>query len=102
MLRALLREFLEKILSNSSKIFICIVDDSKFSKILGSFPLPIEVIKIARSAISRELLKMGGRPVYREGFISDNGNQIIDVHNLDLTVPYEMEQKLNYVNNHLN
>ena len=87
----------EKILSNSSKIFICIVDDSKFSEKLGSFPLPIEVIKIARSAISRELLKMGGRPVYREGFISDNGNQIIDVHNLDITVPYEMEQKLNFI-----
>ena len=74
----------EKILSNSSDKFICIVDDSKYSKKLGSFPLPLEVIDLARSAISREVLKMGGKPVFRKGFVSDNGNQIIDVHNLSL------------------
>ena len=87
----------EKILSNSSDKFICIVDDSKYSKKLGSFPLPLEVIDLARSAISREVLKMGGKPVFRKGFVSDNGNQIIDVHNLNINVPYEMEMQLNFI-----
>ena len=87
----------EKILSNSADKFICIVDDSKYSKKLGNFPLPIEVIDIARSAISRKVLKMGGKPVFREGFVSDNGNQIIDVHNLDINVPFEMEMHLNFI-----
>ena len=71
----------EKILAYSSDIFICIVDESKHTDLLGKFPLPIEVIEIARSAISRELMKMGGKPIFRNGFISDNGNQIIDIHN---------------------
>ena len=87
----------EKIIANSSKKFICIVDDSKYSSILGNYPLPIEVIDLARSAISRELLKMGGKPIYRSGYITDNGNEIIDVHNLDIKVPYEMEQFLNNI-----
>ena len=87
----------EKILSNSSDKFICIVDDSKYSKKLGSFPLPLEVIDLARSAISREVLKMGGKPVFRKDFVSDNGNQIIDVHNLDINVPFEMEMQLNFI-----
>jgi len=87
----------EKILANSSKTFICIVDDTKFSDVLGSFPLPIEVIELARSAISRKLMVMGGRPVWRKGFITDNGNQIIDVHNLDLKIPYETEQLINNI-----
>ena len=87
----------EKILANSSKKFICIVDDTKYSEVLGSFPLPIEVIEFARSAISREILKMGGRPVLRNNFVTDNGNQIIDVHNLDIKVPYEMEQLINNI-----
>ena len=87
----------EKILSNSSDKFICIVDDSKYSKRLGSFPLPLEVIDLARSAISREVLKMGGKPVFRKGFVSDNGNQIIDVHNLNINVPFEMEMQLNFI-----
>ena len=87
----------EKILANSSKKFICIVDDTKYTKVLGSFPLPIEVIKLARSAISREIMKMGGRPVLRKNFVTDNGNQIIDVHNLDIKVPYEMEQLINNI-----
>lgn len=87
----------EKILSNSSDKFICIVDDSKYSKKLGSFPLPLEVIDLARSAISREVLKMGGKPVFRKGFVSDNGNQIIDVHNLNINVPFEMEMQLNFI-----
>ena len=87
----------EKILANSSEKFICIVDDSKQSKILGEFPLPIEIIEEARSAISREMIKMGGRPVYRNKFITDNGNQIIDVHHLDIKIPFEMEQLLNNI-----
>jgi len=87
----------EKILAHSSETFICIVDDSKYSDLLGDFPVPIEVIELARSAISREVMKMGGRPVYRNDFVTDNGHQIIDVHNLDLNVPYETEQKLNQI-----
>ena len=87
----------EKILAHSSETFICIVDDSKYSDLLGDFPVPIEVIEVARSAISREVMKMGGRPVYRNDFVTDNGHQIIDVHNLDLNVPYETEQKINKI-----
>ena len=87
----------EKILAYSSDIFVCIVDESKHTDLLGKFPLPIEVIEIARSAISRELMKMGGKPIFRNGFISDNGNQIIDIHNLPLDIPYELEVKLNNI-----
>ena len=87
----------EKILAHFSQTFICIVDDSKYSDLLGNFPVPIEVIELARSAISREIMKIGGKPVYRNNFITDNGNQIIDVHHLDLKVPYEMEQLINNI-----
>ena len=87
----------EKILAYSSSKFICIVDDTKHADLLGKFPLPIEVLEIARSAISREIMKMGGRPVYRNKFITDNGNQIIDVHNLPIRIPLELEEQLNYI-----
>ena len=87
----------EKILAHFSQTFICIVDDSKYSDLLGNFPVPIEVIELARSAISREIMKIGGKPVYRNNFITDNGNQIVDVHHLDLKVPYEMEQLINNI-----
>ena len=87
----------EKILAYSSNKFICIVDDTKQSKMLGKFPLPIEVLEIARSAISRRLVKMGGKPVFRNNFITDNGNQILDVHNLEIKVPYETEQLINNI-----
>ena len=87
----------EKILAHSSETFICIVDDSKYSDLLGDFPIPIEVIELARSAISREMMRMGGRPVYRNDFVTDNGNQIIDVHHLDLKIPYETEQLINNI-----
>ena len=87
----------EKILANSSDIFVCIVDESKYTDLLGKFPLPIEVIEIARSAISRELMKMGGKPIFRNGFISDNGNQIIDIHNLPIDIPYDLEAELNNI-----
>tara|TARA_B100000686_G_scaffold31749_1_gene32967 strand:+ start:21160 stop:21828 length:669 start_codon:yes stop_codon:yes gene_type:complete len=87
----------EKIIAHSSKNFICIVDDSKYTNLLGNFPIPIEVIELARSAISREIMKMGGKPVYRNEFITDNGNQIIDVHNLNLNVPFETERLINNI-----
>ena len=87
----------EKILAHSSETFICIVDDSKYSELLGNFPVPIEVIELARSAISREMMRLGGRPVYRNGFVTDNGNQIIDVHHLDLNIPYETEKLINNI-----
>tara|TARA_Y100001936_G_scaffold89137_1_gene87620 strand:+ start:39 stop:710 length:672 start_codon:yes stop_codon:yes gene_type:complete len=87
----------EKILAYSSDKFVCIVDDSKHTDLLGKFPLPIEVLEIARSAISREMMKMGGKPVYRNGFITDNGNQIIDVHNLPIEIPFELEEKINNI-----
>ena len=87
----------EKILANSSNNFFCIVDDSKKVEKLGKFPLPIEVIEIARSAISREILKMGGKPVFRQGIITDNGHQIIDVHNLNIEIPYDLEGFLNNI-----
>lgn len=87
----------EKILAYSSNKFICIVDESKHVDLLGQFPLPVEVIELARSAVSRELMKMGGKPIYRHGFVTDNGNQIIDIHNLPIEVPYDLEAKINNI-----
>jgi len=87
----------EKILANSSNKFICIADDSKLVDVLGKFPLPIEVIRDARSAIAREIIQMGAKPVFREGFLTDHGNQIIDIHNLKIKVPFEMEGLLNNI-----
>jgi len=85
----------EKIIAQMAKRFVCIADDSKLVDVLGAFPLPVEVIPMARSMIARELVKLGGQPVYRDGFITDNGNQIIDVHNLSISEPAALEQKLN-------
>jgi ribose 5-phosphate isomerase A len=85
----------EKIVAAVAKKFVCIADESKLVDILGKFPLPIEVIPMARSYVARELVKMGGQPVYREGFVTDNGNVILDVHNLQIMNPVEMEQRLN-------
>jgi len=87
----------EKILAHSSEKFLCIVDDSKLTEHLGKFPLPIEVLEISRSAISRKILKMGGKPKYRSGFVTDNGNQIIDINNFKIDVPYDMENLLNSI-----
>lgn len=87
----------EKILANSSKHFICIVDDSKYVQLLGEFPLAIEVLEVARSAVSREMMRMGGKPVYRTNFRTDSGNQIIDVSNLKIEVPFEMEAAINNI-----
>lgn len=87
----------EKIVAAVAKKFLCIVDQSKKVDLLGEFPLPIEVIPMARSYVAREVVKLGGDPVYREGFITDNGNQIIDVHNLKILNPKELEAKLNNI-----
>lgn len=85
----------EKIVAAVAKTFICIADDSKQVPILGQFPLPVEVIPMARSYVARELVKLGGDPVYRQGVITDNGNVILDVHNLDIIDPKKLEQQIN-------
>ena len=85
----------EKIVAAASRQFVCIVDESKLVDVLGAFALPVEVIPMARSYVARELVRLGGHPVYREGVVTDNGNVILDVHGLDLTAPVEMEQRLN-------
>lgn len=87
----------EKIVSAVAKTFVCIVDDSKEVGVLGDFPLPVEVIPMARSYVARELVKLGGDPVYREGVVTDNGNVILDVHNLSIVNPREMEKAINNI-----
>lgn len=87
----------EKIVAAVAKEFICIVDDSKKVEILGEFPLPVEVIPMARSYVARELVKLGGDPVYREGFVTDNGNIILDVHNMDISAPISIEERINQI-----
>lgn len=87
----------EKIVAAVAKKFLCIVDASKKVDVLGNFPLPVEVIPMARSYVGRELVKLGGDPVYREDFITDNGNQILDVYNLKILNPKELEEKINNI-----
>lgn len=87
----------EKILAAASETFLCIVDDSKEVDILGQFPLPVEVIPMARSYVGRELVKLGGDPEYRAGFTTDNGNIILDVHNLDLSRPIKAEEAISQI-----
>ena len=87
----------EKILAHSSKRFICIVDDSKKVNILGNYPLPIEVIPLAQSAVALELIRMGGRPVLRQNFTTDNGNIILDVHNFMISEPLKLEKEINNI-----
>lgn len=87
----------EKIVAAASKQFICIADDSKLVDILGKFPLPVEVIPMARSYVARALVKLGGKPVWREGFVTDNGNVILDVHNLQIAEPVHLETELNHI-----
>ena len=87
----------EKIIAYSAREFICIVDESKKVNRLGSFPLAIEVLEYARSFVGREIVKLGGKPTYRTGFVTDQGNQILDVLNLDYAVPYELEIRLNRI-----
>jgi ribose 5-phosphate isomerase A len=87
----------EKIVRAVSKEFVCIADGSKWVEVLGKFPLPIEVIPMARSYVARELVKLGGAPVYREGAITDNGNVILDIHNLDLSNAAALETTINQI-----
>ncbi|BBP03255.1 ribose-5-phosphate isomerase A [Sulfuriferula plumbiphila] len=87
----------EKIVAACSKKFICLADDSKLVEVLGKFPLPVEVIPMAQSHVARELVKLGGQPVLRTGFTTDNGNVILDVHNLAITNPVELEKQINQI-----
>jgi ribose 5-phosphate isomerase A len=87
----------EKIVAAASRRFICIVDDRKLVDTLGAFPLPVEVIPMARSYVARQLVKLGGQPVWREGVVTDNGNVILDVHHLAITKPVEMEDAVHRI-----
>ena len=87
----------EKIIAAASKQFVCIVDASKEVACLGKFPLPIEVLPMARSFVARQMVRLGGHPEYREGFITDNGNLILDIYQLDLSEPMAMEQQINNI-----
>tara|TARA_Y100001968_G_C19341030_1_gene709499 strand:- start:206 stop:862 length:657 start_codon:yes stop_codon:yes gene_type:complete len=87
----------EKIIASSSKIFICIIDESKLVKKLGSFPVAVEVIPMARSYVARKLVQLGGAPEWRQGFVTDNGNWILDVYNLDLTDSKDFEIQLDSI-----
>jgi len=87
----------EKIIAGASRRFICIVDDSKLVGMLGSFPLPVEVVPMAQAHVARQLLKLRAQPVWREGFVTDNGNHILDVNDLAIPNPLEMETRLNQI-----
>lgn len=87
----------EKVLAGAARRFVCIVDDSKLVGMLGKFPLPIEVLPMAQQFVARQLLKMRGNPVWREGFITDNGNHILDIEDLQISNPIEMEARINRI-----
>ncbi|MCY1338871.1 Ribose-5-phosphate isomerase A [compost metagenome] len=87
----------EKIVAAVARTFICIADESKLVPILGTFPLPVEVIPMARSHVARQLVKLGGDPVYREGVLTDNGNIILDVYNLQIDSPAKLEEQINNI-----
>lgn len=87
----------EKIVAAASKVFVCIADEGKLVDVLGRFPLPIEVIPMARSLVAREIVALGGEPVLRQGFKTDNGNVILDIHNLKILNPVELEEQLNHI-----
>ncbi|WP_028470148.1 ribose-5-phosphate isomerase RpiA [Neptunomonas japonica] len=87
----------EKIVAAVAKEFVCIVDSSKQADVMGDFPLPVEVIPMARSYVARELVKLDGMPVYRSGFVTDNGNEILDVHDLEIVDPKGLEATLNNI-----
>ncbi|HLA74759.1 MAG TPA: ribose-5-phosphate isomerase RpiA [Gammaproteobacteria bacterium] len=87
----------EKIVAAASKQFICVADETKLVDILGKFPLPIEVIPMARSYVARQIVKLGGSPVLRENFITDNGNVILDVHNMQIMEPAKLEATLDHI-----
>lgn len=87
----------EKIVAAVSRQFVCIIDDSKLVDMLGGFPLPVEVIPMARSYVAREIVKLGGQPILRPGYTTDNGNVILDVHDLKILDPVELEARLNNI-----
>ena len=87
----------EKILAAAAEKFVCIADDSKLVAVLGKFPVPVEVIPMARSYVARQVVKLGGNPIWRDGFVTDNGNIILDVYNLTLTDPAAVEAELNQI-----
>ena len=87
----------EKVLAAAARRFVCIVDDAKLVGMLGSFPLPIEVLPMAQEMVARRILKMRGQPIWREGFVTDNGNHILDIHDLQISNPLEMEARINRI-----
>lgn len=87
----------EKVLAGAARRFVCIVDDSKLVGMLGKFPLPIEVLPMAQEFVAKRLVKMRGQPIWREGFVTDNGNHILDVHDLQIPNPLEMEARINRI-----
>src|SRR5690606_6371319 len=87
----------EKIIAAASRQFVCIIDPSKRVDVLGRFPLPVEVIPMARSHVARQLVLLGGQPVWRDGVVTDNGNWILDVHNLHISDPVGLERELNQI-----
>lgn len=87
----------EKIVASAANRFVCIAEESKLVNVLGDFPLPVEVIPMARSTVARELVRIGGRPELRQDFTTDNGNIILDVHGLSITEPLKLEQELNNI-----
>ena len=87
----------EKVLAAAARRFVCIVDDSKLVGMLGKFPLPIEVLPMAQEFVARRMLKMRGQPIWREGFVTDNGNHILDIHNLQIANPIDMEARINRI-----
>ena len=87
----------EKVLAGAARRFVCIIDDSKLVGMLGKFPLPIEVLPMAQEFVARRMLKMRGQPVWREGFVTDNGNHILDIHGLQIVNPIDMEARINRI-----
>ncbi len=87
----------EKIVAGASDKFVCIADDTKLVSVLGKFPLPIEVIPMAQALVAREMVKLGGNPVLREGFTTDNGNIILDIHGMEIVDPVAMENRINQI-----
>ena len=87
----------EKIIAAASRLFVCIIDDSKLVDVLGRFPLPVEVIPMARSFVARQLVKLGGQPEWRQGFVTDNGNVILDVHHMKIPDPARLEAEIDHI-----
>ena len=87
----------EKVLAGAARRFVCIVDDTKLVGMLGSFPLPVEVLPMAQAFVARKFVKLRAQPVWREGFVTDNGNHILDVNDLNISNPLEMESRLNQI-----